>query len=114
MKKIVSSIMNWLVAPKNRMGATIAIVIFLALVTSQCAQAEIMSMTGVNGVQVSKALVIKDPRNQTISFCEPDDSGKYICAKWDVPNSVIWVDLCDLVTVPEQGPELVCGKDEKI
>ena len=91
----------------------LAIALLGAFSTVASAQAEIMSVTGINGVKMGKAIELIDPRDQTISYCTPngapDASHPYTCVH--IPLQLLLPNLqaCGIAEVPERGPEVLCG-----
>lgn len=82
-----------------------------ALLFSSLATASISvsSLIGQNGVVVSKALSIKDPRHNFFAYCEPAEEGHrtYVCTIFLPTQKEVFFDLCDIESTA-QGPELRC------
>lgn len=106
-------IMNWLRSGRHRVAAAIGLTITLAIL-STCVNAESVSgVKGLNGVEVNKAIVVKDPRG-LVSYCVPDE-GEYVCIHFGTQEVLAkyqngMIEECIIATIPEHGPELVCGQ----
>ena len=114
---MIKKVMNWLKAGRHRVTAAIILTLLLVASYEALGQgAQIGSMTGINGVTVNQSVEILDPRDGLVSYCTPltgDDHGTgadSTCVH--IPAQIILQNLqaCKLVTVPERGPELVCGE----
>lgn len=81
------------------------------------AHADVSGVQGMNGVSINKALEFIDPNGGFVSYCSPNDDAKtYTCIHLAEPylvnlveNGMIQGD-CIIVTIPDHGPELVCGQ----
>ena len=102
--------LTWLVL------AFIAAVFFAVLLKAANSEITVTEVTGLNGVRISYQVVeVSDPRDMAISYCTPAPEGNIanaesVCIHLPLSQAAPFYQFCNIVTVPEHGPEVVCSK----